>query len=97
MTNPRRTTRKKHVPVRTCVICHERSDKRSMTRLVRTDKGIIVDPTGKLEGRGAYICEKPSCWEQAAHTNRLANALKMTFTEADRQYLIQAIANHEPG
>ena len=97
MTSQRSSAKKKHGPVRTCIICRERADKRSLTRLVRRETGVVVDATGKMDGRGAYLCEKRTCWEQAANTNRLADALKMTFTEADRQRLIQAIVNHEPG
>ncbi len=58
-----------------------------MVRVVRTsDVGIIVDPTGKRAGRGAYICADPSCWE-AALKGRLEHALKATLTAGEREAL----------
>lgn len=50
-------TSKKKQPVRTCIGCKEAKDKRELIRIVRTPEGeILVDPTGKKSGRGAYIC-----------------------------------------
>ena len=46
----------KKIPMRTCVITKEKCEKRDLLRLVRTPEGeVIVDPTGKRNGRGAYI------------------------------------------
>ncbi len=78
--------RRKHVPQRTCVVCRTTTDKRTLTRLVRTpDDGIHVDPTGKRPGRGAYLCDNPACWDKALHSDVLANALRTTLTDADRE------------
>ena len=52
-------------PVRTCVACREGKPKAEMLRVVRTPDGEIkVDPTGKCAGRGAYVCNEPSCVEK---------------------------------
>jgi uncharacterized protein len=40
---------------------------------------VVIDPTGKLNGRGAYLCDKPTCWDRAVRTGVLANALKTTI------------------
>lgn len=77
----------KHRPQRTCVVCNEKRDKRSLTRVVRTANGLEIDPTGKREGRGAYLCEKVSCWEQAVHGSALSKALRMALTDEDRKRL----------
>ena len=46
-----------HVPMRTCAICRQVRPKRSMTRIVRgSDGSVAVDPTGKAQGRGTYVC-----------------------------------------
>jgi predicted RNA-binding protein YlxR (DUF448 family) len=74
------------IPQRTCVGCREVSSKRQLIRLVRTAQGVRVDPTGKAEGRGAYLHERPSCWEQASRGS-LAEALRVELTEADRDLL----------
>ena len=92
--NTARSHRQKHVPIRTCVVCGAKSDKRALTRVVRTDDGIQVDLKGKMDGRGAYLCEQPSCWSAAAEGNALARALRMTLTDADRNRLLQAQPYH---
>ncbi len=79
--------RPKHVPQRTCVGCHEIQAKRTLIRVVRTDTGIVIDPTSKLAGRGAYIHNLNSCW-QAAIKGKLAGALKTEITDQEREMLI---------
>jgi len=60
-----------------CISCRERSAKRTLVRIVRTPEGAIeIDPTGKRNGRGAYLCDDPACWERAIRSESLANALK---------------------
>ena len=81
---------RKHVPMRTCVVCREKSGKRTLTRIVRTESGITVDPSGKMNGRGAYVCDRPECWERAMTTDILAKALKTSFTPEDRELLRRA-------
>lgn len=62
-----------HVPMRTCAVCRQVRPKRSLTRLVRTAEGkAITDPTGRLAGRGTYVCEDPACRE----TSRLGRAVR---------------------
>ena len=83
--------RRKHVPLRTCVVCRSRGSKRALTRLVGTDAGVQVDSGGKMSGRGAYLCEDPACWERAVNTKILDKALKVTLTNEDRERLRQAM------
>src|SRR5690242_6949713 len=72
--------RPKHVPQRMCVSCRERSAKRTLVRIVRTPEGAVeIDSTGKRNGRGAYLCDDPACWDRALRTGALANALKTTI------------------
>jgi len=47
--------KEKKIPLRSCVITKEKLPKRELIRVVRTNEGIKVDVTGKLNGRGAYI------------------------------------------
>lgn len=82
--------RRRHVPQRTCVVCREKAEKRALTRVVSTETGLQIDPGGKLHGRGAYLCDKPTCWERAASTDVLAKALRITLSGEDRQRLLQA-------
>ncbi|HRE48965.1 MAG TPA: YlxR family protein [Aggregatilineales bacterium] len=78
----------KHIPQRMCVVCRESAAKRTLTRIVRTpDAGVQIDPSGKRNGRGAYLCDDPACWKRAAETDVLEKALRTALTEADRQRL----------
>jgi predicted RNA-binding protein YlxR (DUF448 family) len=80
--------RRKHVPQRTCIVCREKTDKRRLTRLVlTTDAGLVVDPTGKRNGRGAYLCDKLDCWDKAIRTGLLDRAFKATVSAAEKEAL----------
>ncbi len=80
--NKKNQPRRKHVPQRMCAICRETNEKRTLTRVVRTSENTFeVDPTGRANGRGAYICDKPSCWETAASSQVLARALRVKPNE----------------
>ena len=72
----RAVQRVKHVPQRTCVGCRTVMPKRQLVRIVRTADGVLVDPTGKRAGRGAYLHDRRSCWE-AGLQGSLARALKV--------------------
>jgi uncharacterized protein len=76
--------------IRTCVVCRDKDQKRQLSRLVRTEEGVIIDSTGKLNGRGAYLCDNPECWVRAASSDILSKALRVTLTEADRERIRQA-------
>jgi predicted RNA-binding protein YlxR (DUF448 family) len=68
--------RQKHVPIRTCVSCREAGAKRGLIRIVRTPEGHDqIDPTGRKNGRGAYLCYKQPCWQRATQTPILNRAL----------------------
>jgi uncharacterized protein len=82
---------RKHVPLRSCVICREKDAKRTLFRVVRSEEGVSVDPSGKLNGRGAYLCERKLCWERAVSGDVLAKALRVTLTDTDRERLRQAM------
>lgn len=73
------------------MICRTKDAKRQLTRIVRTENGVVVDPTGKLNGRGAYICSQVQCWERAMKTEALGKALRITLTGEDRLRLQQAM------
>ena len=78
-----KTARKvKHVPQRTCVGCRQVLSKRQLTRVVRTSEGVVIDPSGKLPGRGAYLHDQKSCWVKALKGS-LAHALRTTIQEQD--------------
>ncbi len=80
--------RRKHVPQRTCIGCRQAKDKRELIRLVRTPEGqLVVDETGKRNGRGAYLCRQRTCWETALRGGQVSRALKIEIGEPERQML----------
>lgn len=67
----------KKVPQRTCVGCQQTRGKKELIRIVRTpEHQIVIDPTGKRSGRGAYICKNISCLQAALSGKHLQHALK---------------------
>lgn len=92
MVKKAKTRRPKHIPKRTCVGCRQIEEKRTLIRVVRTDTGIVIDETGKLPGRGAYIHDQKKCW-QAAIKGKLASALKTELNDDDRKILLEFMEN----
>ena len=86
-------------PQRTCIACRETGDKRALTRLVRTADGHVqLDPTGRLPGRGAYLCTQPACWQRAlTRGDALARALRTTVSASDREALLAHAPQEPPG
>ncbi len=50
-------------------------------------KGITLDSAGKAPGRGAYLCDRRACWDQAARTDIIGKALKINLSAVDRALL----------
>lgn len=68
----------KKIPMRQCVGCAEMKDKREMMRVLHTPENtIVLDKTGKKNGRGAYVCKSKDCLVKARKNNGLARSLKM--------------------
>lgn len=67
----------KKIPSRQCTGCGEMKDKRTMIRVLKTSEGeILIDATGKKNGRGAYICPSKECLSKAAKNKGLERSLK---------------------
>ncbi len=92
MAQKNRGPRPKHVPQRTCIACRQVEGKRSLVRLVRSETGIEIDPTGKKSGRGAYLHPYQECWRMVLRGNRLEQALRTRIDEENRQALIAYMA-----
>lgn len=69
--------KQRKTPIRTCIACRTSSDKCELVRVVRTPTGeIMVDLTGKMPGRGAYLCRQEECLRRAVKERRLARCLR---------------------
>lgn len=72
------------VPQRTCIGCRQEAGKRTFIRIVRTpEQRVVVDSTGRANGRGAYLHSLPACWEKALKGATINHALKMAPARED--------------
>lgn len=68
----------KKIPMRMCIACREMKPKKELTRVVRTVDGELrLDHTGKLNGRGAYLCKDSACIKKAAKTGALSRVFEI--------------------
>ncbi len=88
----------KKVPMRQCIGCGERKEKKSLIRIIRTPEGeIAVDFTGKKNGRGAYICNSSDCLSMAQKKKSLERSLNTDIPESVYQALTKEIDDNEDG
>ena len=84
------------VPLRQCIGCQEQKPKRSMLRVVLTPDGrIAIDPSGRQNGRGAYVCPRRECLELARKRKALDRGLKTKVDPEVYDELGKAVAAHE--
>ncbi|MGN1158879.1 MAG: RNase P modulator RnpM [Lachnospiraceae bacterium] len=70
----------KKVPMRQCVGCGEMKSKKEMMRVLKTpEEQIILDVTGKKNGRGAYLCKSAECLKKARKNKGLERSFKMSI------------------
>ncbi len=87
----------KHQPERTCIVCRQKQPKTHLVRMVRTPQGaIILDRTGKVNGRGAYVCQQTACWQTGLHKGHLARALRTKISGDDMLRLQSDLAAQTP-
>jgi predicted RNA-binding protein YlxR (DUF448 family) len=68
---------KGHIPIRTCISCNSRSDKKDLVRLILDVDGLVIrDAGGKGAGRGAYVCANESCLNALRASKRLKRAFR---------------------
>ena len=76
------------MPLRTCVACRTERPKRELVRVVRMPDGsVTLDPTGRLAGRGAYLCADGACWSAALKKHSLERALATSLPPDLRAHL----------
>ncbi len=70
----------KKIPQRQCIGCGEMKNKKEMIRVIKTpEENIIIDVTGKKNGRGAYICKSVECFQKAVKSRGLERSLKVNI------------------
>ena len=72
----------KNLPQRTCIGCNSQKNKNELIRIVKNkDNEISIDKTGKMEGRGAYICDNEKCLEKVIKSKRLERVLETNISD----------------
>ena len=85
----------KKIPMRQCVGCGEMKAKKDMVRVIKTtEEEILLDTTGKKNGRGAYICHDLECLNKAAKNRGLERSLKTAVPKEIIDTLIKEMENH---
>lgn len=82
----------KKIPMRKCIACGEKKEKKDLLRIVNNkEEGILFDQTGKKNGRGAYICKLLECIDKAKKSKRLNTALESEISSEFYQKLKEHI------
>ena len=65
------------IPMRTCIACRTEKPKKELIRIVKTKDGVFsLDRTGKVSGRGAYLCDSQTCASKIINKKLLARAFE---------------------
>ena len=87
----------KKIPVRQCLGCQEMVAKKDLIRVVRDNQGnFSVDATGKMNGRGAYICRKPECLKKAVRNKGLERSFRQSIPQTVYEKLDKELIALEP-
>ena len=72
----------KQIPLRQCIGCREMKAKSELVRIIKTPEGeVCLDKTGRMNGRGAYICLNKDCYKRAVKSKGIEKSLKMAIPE----------------
>ncbi|MFR1766030.1 MAG: RNase P modulator RnpM [Lachnospira sp.] len=85
----------KKIPQRQCVGCREMKNKKELIRILKTDDGIIIDETGKKNGRGAYICPNADCLRKAVESKGLERSFKAPVDKSVYESLEKELKSFE--
>jgi len=84
--------KKKHVPMRTCVSCGKKTTKRDLLRIVATTTdGVVIDSSGRVNGRGTYVCRDGTCGSEGLQRGRVEHVLRIKLTDENWNTLTNSI------
>ena len=88
--------KQKKIPLRKCNGCGEQKDKKELIRIVKNANGEInLDLTGKMAGRGAYICPNAECLKLARKSKRINKAFETTVPDEVYNKLEEQLKNND--
>ena len=92
----------KKVPMRRCIGCMESKPKKELIRVVLAKTSeeeetpeVILDPTGKAPGRGAYLCPKTECFEKAVKRKAIPRSLNAEVSPENLDRLSEELKQYE--
>ncbi len=84
----------KKIPMRKCTGCGKVKPKNELIRIVKTPDGeIVIDKTGRKNGRGAYICDSAECLKKAIKSNAIARSLSVNIPDEVYDSLLKEMIN----
>ena len=90
-----KNVRPRKVPMRQCMGCGEKKEKKELIRVIRTtEEAVVLDTTGRKNGRGAYLCNNVDCLHKAQKRKSIERALNMPIPEQIYQKLEKEMINH---
>lgn len=88
--------KEKNLPLRKCALCGRQTVKSELIRIVRTPEGdVVLDRTGKKNGRGVYMCHSAECLKKAKKSGRLASSLACAIPDEIYEELAAEVADGE--
>ena len=73
----------KRLPQRMCIGCNTKRDKKDLIRIVKNkNEEITIDLTGKMEGRGTYICKREECLNKAIKNKRMSRTFEIEISDS---------------
>ena len=85
----------KRIPDRQCICCRQMKSKNDLVRIVRLDSVISLDPTGKMNGRGAYVCRKKECIQALVSKRALDRSFRMHVSDEVYNSIIKEYLSEE--
>jgi predicted RNA-binding protein YlxR (DUF448 family) len=83
--------RRGHVPKRRCVGCYRSFDKGGLVRIALADGVPVVDESGRMPGRGAYLCPDPNCLAIALKKRSIQRSLAVSVGAEDMEALVEVL------
>lgn len=83
----------KKIPLRKCVSCNERKEKKELVRIVALGGEAIIDKTSRMNGRGAYLCKDEKCISNAKKRKSLDRCLEVKTSDELYELLIKELQN----
>ena len=88
--------KKRKIPTRKCILTNEMFPKKDLLRIVKNKEGqIFLDPIGKANGRGAYICKDAECLKKAIKSKALNRAFKIEVPNEVYENLLEELQKYE--